>query len=84
MNLVTMTLKGMKIDESLEYMEAVMREVKPSHKVLYTIMTWKMAKLLFKFTDSLDLSTQYSLGVAIKKLKLAKDYLKKSKEAGGE
>ena len=58
MNLLTMTLKDMPIEKSLEYMEAVMKEVKPSHRVLHTIMTWKMAKLLFKFTDSLDLSTQ--------------------------
>ena len=42
-----------------------MKEVKPSHKNLYIIMKWKMAKLLIKFTDSLDLSTQRNLGFAI-------------------
>ena len=61
-----------------------MKEVKPSHKNLYIIMKWKMAKLLIKFTDSLDLSTQRNLGFAISQLKQAKTYLKESKEAGGE
>ena len=84
MNLLSMPLKDMPIDKSLEKMAAVMKEVKRSHKNLYIIMKWKMAKLLIKSTDSMDLTTQRNLGIAVDYLEKATLYLNESKEAGGE
>ena len=61
-----------------------MREIKPSHKNLYTLMTWKMSKLLNKLAGIQDESTPYGLGVAKSMVKQAKDYLKKSKKNSGD
>ena len=61
-----------------------MREIKPSHKHLYTIMTWKMAKLFNKLANNQDESSQYGLGVGKSMITQAKAYLQKSKQKGGD
>ena len=61
-----------------------MREIKTSHKYLYTIMTWKMSKLLNKLANNQDESTPYGLGVGKDMIKQAKAYLQKSKQKGGD
>ena len=61
-----------------------MKEIKPSHKKLYTIMTWKMSKLLTKLAGTQDESTPYGLGVGKSMTIQAKAYLQKSKEKGGD
>ena len=61
-----------------------MREIKPSHKKLYTIMTWKMSKLLTKLAGTQDESTLYGLGFGQSMIKQAKAYLQKSRQKGGD
>ena len=47
-----LTIKDKKLKERFESMEIAMKEIKPAHKNLYIIMTWKMSKLLAKLAGT--------------------------------
>ena len=61
-----------------------MKEIKPLHKHLYIIMTWKISKLLSKLASDQDWSTPYGLGISKRMITQAKAYLQKSKQKGGD
>ena len=60
-----------------------MKEIKPQHKHLYTMMTWKMSKLLSKLANCQDESTLCGIESGKRMITQAKDYLKESKQKGG-
>ena len=57
------TIKDRELKERLESMQIAMKEIKPSHKNLYIIMTWKMSKLFAKLAGLQDETTPYGLGI---------------------
>ena len=74
-----LTIKDKQLLERFESLEIAMKEIKPAHKNLYIIMTWKMSKLLAKLAGTQDESTPYGLGIGKSMITSAKAYLQKSK-----
>ena len=79
-----LSIREKSINDRIKALEAVLKEIQPTHLNLYVLLTYKVAKLYSKACNNHDESIMQGLGLANGMVKKARDYLEKSKRKGGD
>lgn len=79
-----LSIREKSINDRIKALEAVLKEIQPTHLNLYVLLTYKVAKLYSKACNNHDESIMQGLGLANGMVMKARDHLKKSKSKGGD